>query len=250
VTERETFRLAGPVIFWWIWVAFVALNVIDDAAQGFPSPYTGAVIYAVLLFITGLAYTLALRPRVYATGDGITVLNPYRAHQVPWRLVTAVDTVDWVQVHVARQPAAEPLVSDADDGVVAGDSVVSSAGDSTVRCWALYVSGRAKRKIASGPPRPRGRGMFSLPGFGGRGLGALGADGQAAASARLPEEARYLTSLPPAKAMAVRLDSRATRERARPYNRDNAEPARSSWSWLPLAAVLAPAAILLAAIFA
>lgn len=244
MTERETFRLAGPVIFWWIWVAFVALNVIDDAAQGFPSPHTGAVIYAVLLLVTGLAYTLALRPRVYASGDGITVLNPYRAHRVPWRLVTAVDTGDWVQVHVAHGPAAEPAVSGA------GESVTSSAGDGTVHCWALYVSGRAKRKIASGPPRPRGRGMFSLPGFGGRGLGALAADGQAAASARLPEEARYLASLPPAKAMAVRLDSRATRERARPYNSDNPEPATSSWSWPALAAILVPAAILLAAIFA
>jgi Bacterial PH domain len=240
VTERDTFRLAGPVIFWWIWVAFVALNLVDDAVQGFPAPHTSAVIYAVLLFVTGLAYTLALRPRVRASGDGITVLNPYRTHRVPWRLVTAVDTGEWVQVHVAPGPSPEP----------AAESVVSSAGDKTVHCWGLYVSSRARRKIASGPPRPQSRrGLFSLPGFGGGGAGALGGNPQTA-SARLPEEARYLASLPLAKAMAVRLDSRATRERARAANSDTPDPASSSWSWLALAAVIAPAAILLAAILA
>ena len=37
MTERETFRLAPPVIFWWVWVAFVALNVIDYSVQGLTS---------------------------------------------------------------------------------------------------------------------------------------------------------------------------------------------------------------------
>ncbi len=104
MTDRETLRLPPPVIFWWVWVAFVAVNVIDYAVQGLPSARFGAVVGAVLLLVTGLAFTLALRPKVIASDDGITVVNPYRTHVVPWRLVTLVDTGEWVQVHYA--PAA------------------------------------------------------------------------------------------------------------------------------------------------
>jgi hypothetical protein len=226
VTDRETFRLGPPVVFWWVWVAFVAVNALDYAVQGLPSARFGAVVGAVLLLVTGLAFTLALRPKVITAGDGITVVNPYRTHFVPWRLVTFVDTGEWVQVHYA--PAGT------------GDAV-----GSTVHCWALYVSTRARRKIASGPPRPRAqRGLAGL----GRGLAAWGAGAGAGAtpSSRLPEEARYLASLPPAKAMAVRLDTRADRERARPGNSDDSPPVTARWSWPALAAVVIPALILLA----
>ena len=64
MTERETLRLHPPVIFWWVWVVFVAANVADYAAQGLPSARFGAVLAAVLLLVTGVAYTLALRPKV------------------------------------------------------------------------------------------------------------------------------------------------------------------------------------------
>ena len=52
MTER--YRLAGPVIFWWVWVAFVALNVIDDAVQGISDARFGAIVSAILLLVTGL----------------------------------------------------------------------------------------------------------------------------------------------------------------------------------------------------
>jgi hypothetical protein len=213
-------------VFWWVWVAFVAVNALDYAVQGLPSARFGAVVGAVLLLVTGLAFTLALRPKVVAAGDGITVVNPYRTHFVPWRLVTFVDTGEWVQVHYApASPAGQ------------GDAV-----GKTVHCWALYVSTRARRKIASGPPRPRAqRGML------GRGLawGASAGPG-ATPSSRLPEEARYLASLPPAKAMAVRLDTRADRERARPGAAVDPPPVTATWSWPALAAVVIPALTLLA----
>jgi hypothetical protein len=232
VTDRETFRLGPPVVFWWVWVAFVAVNALDYAVQGLPSARFGAVVGAVLLLVTGLAFTLALRPKVITSGDGITVVNPYRTHFVPWRLVTFVDTGEWVQVHYAPAGPGE-----------AGDAV-----GATVHCWALYVSTRARRKIASGPPRPRAqRGLAGL----GRGLvWGAGAGAGATPSSRLPEEARYLASLPPAKAMAVRLDTRADRERARAANNtaDNSKkpPVTATWSWPALAAVVVPALILLA----
>jgi hypothetical protein len=242
VTDREAFRLGPPVVFWWVWVAFVAANALDYAVQGLPSARFGAVVSAVLLLVTGLAFTLALRPRVIASGDGITVVNPYRTHFVPWRLVTFVDTGEWVQVHYAPA-AAGPGGAAAGPGGAA--AAASSAGGQTVHCWALYVSSRARRKIASGPPRPRAqRGLAGL----GRGLAwGAGAGVGATPSPRLPEEARYLASLPPAKAMAVRLDSRANRERARVADPTaDAPPATATWSWAALAAVLIPALILLA----
>ena len=256
MTDRETLRLPPPVIFWWVWVAFVAVNVIDYAVQGLPSARFGAVVGAVLLLVTGLAYTLAFRPKVVTSDDGITVVNPYRTHVVPWRLVTLVDTGEWVQVHYA--PAAEGAGTGRGFAAVPG-AAVSSAGGKTVHCWALYVSVRARRRIASGPPRPRSQPGFLGLGLGGGGFGrsARWAAGELSdpapgyASSRLPQEARYLASLPPAKAMAVRLDTRADRERTRAGKSaaaDGEEPPRatSTWSWAALAAVVVPALILLA----
>jgi hypothetical protein len=237
VTGRETFRLAPPVVFWWVWLVFVALNVIDYAVQGLPSARFGAVLGAVLLLVTGLAYTLALRPRVHAGDDGLTVVNPYRTHVVPWRRITAVDTGQWVDVHYE-------LAADA--------ATPSSAGSATLHCWALYVSSRARRRIAVGPPRPRDQ----LPrGLRGMLRGASAPSPGAAGRSRVPEEAKYLASLPPAKAMAMRLDSQAARARARADNSMSPEgdperaattPSTATWSRLALAAVIGPALILIA----
>jgi len=64
----------------------------------------------------------------------------------------------------------------------------------------------------------------------------------------LSDEARYLASLPVAKAFAVRLDTRAVRERAKPDG-ETGEPGQkaptAAWTWPALAAVVIPALILL-----
>lgn len=221
--SREVLRLVPPVVLWWVWVAFAVLNAADFLVQGLPSARFGAVVSAILLLVTALMYTLALRPKVVLDGAGLTVVNPFRVHRVPWRLIQAVDTGEWVRVHFAASgPAAE--------------TTPSSAAGKTVSCWALYVSSRARRKIVRGAPRSRS-GLDSGPGY-------------AQESSRLPEEGRYLASLPVAKAMAVRLDSRAARERARqpgPGGADSGpEEASASWSWPALAAAVVPALILLA----
>ena len=129
--------------------------------------------------MTGLMYTLALRPRVVADGAGLTVVNPFRVHRIPWRLITSVDTAEWVRVRYR-----------------------AGADDKILHCWALYVSARARRKIARGPSRPRRR------------LLAGGFGAPVAENYRLPEEARHLASLPMAQAVATRLDARAGRARA------------------------------------
>ena len=226
----EVFRLTTPVVLWWIWVAFAAANVIDLAVQG-SSVHSGLVIGAILLVITGFAYALALRPRVVADQAGITVVNPFRDHHVPWAVIQAVDAGDWVRVHHTR-----------DGSPVTAIDVPSKA----IECWALYVSARAKRRDARGTPPPR-RGGF----------GGFGGFAQPDENARLPAEAKYLASLPPAKAIASRLDTRATKERTRlrqaspaPLDAVQAKPGptfavTARWAWFPFAAIAVPALALL-----
>jgi len=54
----------------------------------------------------------------------------------------------------------------------------------------------------------------------------------------VPQQAQYLASLPPARAIAARLDSRAEKARAR----DGSAGAivTVSWAWFPNAAVAVP----------
>jgi hypothetical protein len=92
--------------------------------------------------------------------------------------------------------------------------------------------------------------------------GTLAAAGQEPANAgnfRLPEEAKYLASLPAAKAIAVRLDTRAGRERARPGPAPAApahravgqeNPVTARWVWSAVAAVALPVLALLVVLLA
>jgi hypothetical protein len=77
---HEVFRLTTPVALWWGWVAFAVANVVDLAVQGSPS-HSALVIDAIVLLVTGLAYALALRPRVIADQAGLTIVNPFRDHR-------------------------------------------------------------------------------------------------------------------------------------------------------------------------
>jgi Bacterial PH domain len=229
---REVYRLGTPVVLWWVWVAFAAANIIDLAVQR-TSVHTELVIDAIVLLVTGFAYALALRPRVVADQAGVTVFNPFRDHRVPWAVIQGVDTGDWVKVHHTRD--GSPVTS------------VDVPGKA-IECWALYLSARTKRKEARpGPSRPRS-GLF----------GGIGAPGQPESDgmSRLPAEARYLASLPPARAIAATLDSRAEKERGRARKAGSARddpgpsptPATVRWAWFPLAAIAIPALALLIAL--
>ena len=225
MTERETLRLHPPVIFWWVWAAFVVANVVDYATQGLPSARFGSLLAAILLLVTGVVFTLAARPKVVEDGDGLTVVNPFRVHHLPWPVIESVDTGEWVRVRYA-QPAA-------------GGGAATAR---VVHCWALYVSTRARRKLAAGGPVAPAGVPRRL-----RGLVAAAPSGYAQPSSRLPEEAVRLASLPVSAAIAARLDSRAEKERKRAEGRAG-EPstATTAWSWPAVAAVAVPAVILLA----
>lgn len=229
-------RLAAPVVLWWVWLVFVAANVLDFAVQGVSSPRFGAVVSAILLFVTGLMYTLALRPRLVTGGAGLTVLNPFRTHRVPWPLIQSVDTGEWVRVHYRRGA-----------GPGQGDEEPDSHSTAILHCWALYVSASARRRSARGAPRQRQYGLLRAAAFG-RGAQKVEYGFGSPASSRLPDEARHLASLPAASAMAFRLDTRAARERQRarkgPQGQQQ-EHATASWSLPALAAAIVPALILL-----
>ena len=222
---REVFRLVPPLIFWWVWVAFAVANLVDFTLHGTPSARFTIVVTAILVTVTGLAYVLALRPKVIASETGITVVNPFRDHQIPWGMIQAVDTGDWVRVHYA--PA----------GVAQGGEPRSSASARTVYCWALYVSARSKRRSRRVAPRPRRAGLFRSPAW-------LGGEPGYGGQPRLPEEARHLASLPVSKAIAVRLDTRAGKDRARVAEADAGE-VTARWAWLAIAAAVVPALVLL-----
>jgi hypothetical protein len=217
------FRLAPPVILWWVWLAFVVANIADFAIQGAPGSSARFVIVVagILATVTGLAYALALRPRVIADHVGLAIVNPFRDHRVPWSAIQTVDTGDWVRVHYALHADAP--------------GAQTSAAGKSISCWALYVPAGTKRKTAR-PPRP------SLP-------GGLGEETGQAGGPRLPEEAKYLASLSPAKAIAARLDARAAKAkvhaRAEPTGAEQTCPLTVRWAWPPLVAVTAPALALL-----
>lgn len=232
---REVFRLAPPVVLWWAWLVFAAANIADIAIQGTSARLT-VVISAVLITITGVVYTLAFRPRVIAAQTGLVIVNPFRDYHVPWTAVKAVDSGDWVQVHYAAAPGAP-----------------SSAAGKRITCWALYVSAHSKRKAARAtlpPPRRRSRRPpVPVPWLPSPASGGYG-DPEAS---RLPEEAKYLASLPAAKAIAHRLDTRAKKERTRRKPAPAAAPpsaVTARWVWPSIAAVAVPALALLIVLLA
>jgi hypothetical protein len=230
---REVFRLAPPVVLWWVWLVFAAANIADIAIQGTSARFA-VVLSAVLVTITGVIYALAFRPRVIAGQAGLVIVNPFRDHHVPWAAVQAVDSGDWVRVHYAAAPGAP-----------------SSADAKAISCWALYVSTRTKRKAARATRPPRRRSRLA-GGLAGQGIPApwlpvaqaYAGPSESADTARLPEEAKYLASLPPAKAIAHRLDTRAKRERTRAKSAPS-DPVTARWVWPSLAAIALPALALL-----
>jgi PH (Pleckstrin Homology) domain-containing protein len=121
----EVFRRAAPVVFWWVWLAFAIINVVDIAIQG--SGHFAVAVTAVLIAITGVVYACALRPRVVASGAGLVVRNPVRDYHIPWGAVEAVDIGDWVRVHCAPAP-----------------DTASPAAGKIIDCWALFAPARAR----------------------------------------------------------------------------------------------------------
>ncbi|HUB37645.1 MAG TPA: PH domain-containing protein [Streptosporangiaceae bacterium] len=120
---RTVFRRVGPIVLWWIWVAFVLFNLIQIVAT--EHNYFSVELTAGLLTATGVAYATTLRPRVLATSDGLEVQNPVRDHTIRWGALNGVYLGDAVELSCARPVPRK---------------------EKTVYCWALYSGRRGRQK--------------------------------------------------------------------------------------------------------
>jgi len=197
------FRLPGAIVAWWAWVIFAAFFLADIVITG--RNHTAAEIAATLVFVTGVVYACALRPRVVADPVGITVQNPLRDHRVPWGSVTAVDLRESVQVHCVQEPGAKR--------------------GKVIHSWALYAQRRNRLRselLSQGDRRRLPRSSFAP-------------DEKASA------EAQKLMRQSAAQIMATQLDDLAREARERGAA---AGPRVVSWAWPAVAAMVIPGVVL------
>ncbi len=144
--NRQGFRSPGAVVTWYVWLLFAAANLVDLGVRG--HDHTAAVYAAVLALITGVVYIAALRPRVIADDDAVTLRNPLRDTRIPWGAVTRIDLRELVCFHVQIQPT---------------ERAGAPPRHRVVRSWALQSSrrgrararGQARRRDAAGRPDRR-----------------------------------------------------------------------------------------------
>src|ERR1700733_4025573 len=89
---RQVFRSPAAIVIWWLWVLFAVGNLVDLAVQG--RDHLAVVAAFILLFVTGIVYATAQRPRVVADDDGLMIANPIRDHRVGWAAVAGADPTD------------------------------------------------------------------------------------------------------------------------------------------------------------
>jgi hypothetical protein len=218
--ERQVFRAAGPQVVWWLWAAFAAANLIDLAVQG--RDHFAAEVAAFILLVTGVAYACAWRPRVVADDSGITLENPLRDQHVPWGAVGQVRLGRSLEIHCS--PAA---------GAGAGSADGRGGKGRVLYAWAIQ-STRRVRTNADRRARRADRDMAS----------------RSASYAKLPPEAREMKGKTAAELMTRQLAARAEDRRARAgAGQPGAQPS-GRWAWWSIAAMLAPAVLLVIVVLA
>jgi Bacterial PH domain len=120
---RTVFRRIGPIVLWWVWVAFVLFNLVQLAVSG--RSYFSIELAVGLLTATGVAYATTLRPRVIASPDGLEVQNPVRDHIIRWGALNGVYLGDAVELTCVRPTPSK---------------------EKTIYCWALYSGRRSRTK--------------------------------------------------------------------------------------------------------
>jgi hypothetical protein len=206
VAEKKVYRLPGPQVVWWVWVVFVAGNLLDLAIQG--HDYESLQIAVGLLAITGLVYACTLRPRVIADDGGLTMINPLRDYRIPWPRIAEIYLAESVQFKCSE-----------------GDG----ASGKTLHSWALY-SPRKSRLKADIRGRRWERGAASRPG----GYG------------RMPEEGRDAARRTATEFIAKEIDAKAKDAVGRGATGGRVEGHWAWWSlfgiligWLVLALIIA-----------
>ncbi len=148
--QVQTFRSPTALVVWVVWLLFAVANWIDIAVQG--RDHLSAVAAALLLLVTGIAYTTAQRPRVIADADGVTVRNPLRDHRITWASISKVDLIDVLRVHC-------------DWGSQVGVPPGTKGRSKIITSWAVHYS-RRRQFAADARTRRASRGRrspFGLP---------------------------------------------------------------------------------------
>jgi Bacterial PH domain len=209
--DRQVFRSAGSIVLWWGWLAFAVASLVAIAVSG--HGHSSAVAAVTVLAITGVVYACAFWPRIVADENGISVLNPVRAHEVPWAAVTKVDLVNALRVHCAPAPGA--------------------AQGTIIHSWAVQSSGRARQRGEIRARRAADQAARRPAGYG-----------------RPPPEAASTLNRTSAEFVARQLDERAARERGSAASAPaaggphggpaGAAPPRVTWAWVQIAAMALP----------
>lgn len=95
--EGHVFRSSAGRFFGWAWIVFAVANLVDIAVRGRDAESLFAT--AVLLLGTGIAYAVALRPRIVAGDTGVRLRNIVRDAWIPWTAVDRIAGPDAVNVH-------------------------------------------------------------------------------------------------------------------------------------------------------
>jgi PH (Pleckstrin Homology) domain-containing protein len=214
---RQVFRSPVAVVVWWVWLLFALGNLIDLAVQG--RDHTALEAAFVLLFVTGIVYVTALRPRMVADAGGLTIANPIREHRVGWAAVAGADPTDLLRIR-CEWPS--------------GDETRTQA----IYAWAVHSS---RRRQFAAEMRARRRAQQGGRGGGFPGLGGFGWTGGYGGTAPPPE--RDPLTLDAGHVIAT-LNARAEQARlAAPQVQ--AEAPVSAWYWPAVAAVVVPGLALL-----
>jgi hypothetical protein len=217
---RQVFRPPAAIAVWWLWVLFAVANLIDLAVQG--RDRVSLVAAFILLFVTGIVFVTAQRPRMVADADELTIVNPFREHRVGWPTVTGADPTDLLRVRCEWPD-----------------------GDGTARrafySWAVHSSRRrqvAAEMRARRQTRPGSRGGSSVFGSAG-GLGLGGTFGGPAEPSPEGDPLRVDTGR-----VVATLTERGEQARLDAPDVQAAAPV-STWDWTAVASVVIPGVALL-----
>ena len=237
--KPQVFRSPTAVVVWVVWLLFAVGNWIDLAVRG--QDHASAVVAAILLLATGVAYVTAQRPRIIADEAGMTVRNPLRDHRIGWVGVAKVDVADLLRMHCAW----------AGPGGTEQRKVISAWAVHYSRRRALAAQVRSRRAARSPGLRRSSLGLSA----GGRGLsyGApVPATEVSSAEADAEKVVRVLSErATAAQAEAAWAEGTAASDTAAhlgalgALGTLRAEPLRSTWSVRAIAALVIPALILL-----
>lgn len=213
----KTYRLSTPLVLWWVWLAVAVFSLGDLLVQGHNRAAVTPAL--VIILITGVVYACALRPRLIADRDAVTVQNPLRDYRVPWGAIKGVYLGDSVELECAR-PAPK--------------------GSKTLYSWAIYSSRRSRQRARQKQSGMNRWGVRSQ-GYGFGRLPRTAYDGRTPGYGRMPAEGQAVQDKGMAEHIAADLGRLS--EKAK-LNGASDGVIRGSWAWQPLAAILLPAALL------